>query len=652
MEQRFRLIQGDCLEVMKTFESNTFDSIITDPPYALSEGNSTQRVSERIYNALFKIGFPDLDKLNTQFLESGSFAGVAGDGSALGIKNGAIRKDAGIGVPESAVDLQNDDSVDQEISDGNISPGLGVADGILTDEGQPKNGHFLGDFILKLGDVQALSISGDMPDSCLAEAFYSGFAVPIIAALAPSLPSLDAGFMPIMLGNHDIGLGDNPLSQAFATPSILTLPRTVNTLMLRFDLRGRPVELLATQRTDHLRTIGNFDGAQLVRAFPAASGLSTVAEPYRVRFVIPTADGAYSFYWFHLWTPRDIDVKCIIPRGGFMGKSWDATLPDPQVWREMLRVAKPGAFLLAFGGTRTWHRLASAIEDAGWVLKDTIMYLYGSGFPKSLNISKAIDAHLGAERTEIIGSKLGRPGMAKDGSNQRNGFDHAFGGEKSDAPMNLDITAPATDAAKLWDGWGSALKPAWEPIIVAMKPLEGTFAQNALRWGCAGLNVDGCRVGTKTRTNKKTAEAAQGNGIYGQFGEVETQVHNYGRWPANLTLDQSAADLLDEMSGELHARGNQDTEWQGSTPGQNTYGKYARREISANPGDTGGASRYFTVLPDSEPRFYYTAKASSKERSTGLNGSNHKVQLRSDLTEEQKKWVYQELEKAGVDTSL
>jgi site-specific DNA-methyltransferase (adenine-specific) len=197
------------------------------------------------------------------------------------------------------------------------------------------------------------------------------------------------------------------------------------------------------------------------------------------------------------------------------------------VWaRAALRVAKPGATLLAFGGTRTSHRLACAVEDAGWELRDCMMWVYGQGFPKSANIGKMIDKAAGAER-----EKIGKGTSGKTAGMQNLGPSGISGGD-------FDITAPATPAAKLWDGWGTALKPAWEPIIVAMKPLDGTFAANAVEHEVAGLWIDGGRIGTEQIE-------AHGGGqndkrIYGQgkgIPAIERGANPHvGRWPANLIL--------------------------------------------------------------------------------------------------------------------
>ena len=181
---------------------------------------------------------------------------------------------------------------------------------------------------------------------------------------------------------------------------------------------------------------------------------------------------------------------------GFMGNRWDGSVPPVEVWREMLRVCKPGAFLLAFGGTRTFHRLACNIEDAGWKIRDCLMWLHGQGFPKSHNLSKAIDKKLGAKR-KVVGQK---PNPHRGVSAQ-----HRYGFQSPG--KNIPITAPGTSEAALWDAYGTALKPAWEPILLAMKPLDGKLAPNALKWGCGGLNIRQTRIeGKVTSHNKPTRE--------------------------------------------------------------------------------------------------------------------------------------------------
>lgn len=243
-----------------------------------------------------------------------------------------------------------------------------------------------------------------------------------------------------------------------------------------------------------------------------------------------------------LRTLPDCSVDAVVtdpPYGlAFMGKRWDYDVPSVEVWAECLRVLKPGGHLLAFAGTRTQHRMAVRIEDAGFEIRDLIAWVYGSGFPESLDVSKAIDKAAGAER-EVIGI-AGKSGAAR--SCMAGDF---TGGEYME-------TAPATDAARKWSGWGTALKPALEPITVARKPLAGTVAENVLAHGTGAINVDGCRVGIEGGTAKGNPPKAESNGIYGHGinGACDILDIGKGRWPANLIHDGSEelADLLGDAA--------------------------------------------------------------------------------------------------------
>lgn len=229
-----------------------------------------------------------------------------------------------------------------------------------------------------------------------------------------------------------------------------------------------------------------------------------------------------------------------IGTGGFMGKQWDATgiSHSVELWVECLRVLKPGGHLLAFGGTRTWHRLAVAIEDAGFEMRDSIAWLYGSGFPKSLDVSKAIDKAAGAERTE--GAREWSGGQRRAG----------VMGENLGTQTLVKYDTPATDAAKQWAGWGTALKPAFEPVVVARKPLIGTtVAANVLAYGTGALNIDACRIEGPKPDTTRGASVNQSSmvGALGAQGRIVDD--GRGRWPANVVLDESQAAALDEQSG-------------------------------------------------------------------------------------------------------
>ena len=287
---------------------------------------------------------------------------------------------------------------------------------------------------------------------------------------------------------------------------------------------------------------------------------------------------------------------------GFMGKKWDSTgiAYNIELWQECLRVLKPGGHLLAFGGTRTYHRMTCAIEDAGFEIRDCIQWIYGSGFPKSHDISKAIDKQAGAERKVI-------------GKSSRHGGGIKGNGTSYELPPDIPyITAPATPEVQQWEGWGTALKPANEPIVLARKPLsEKTVAENVLKWGTGGINIDGCRVETNGETPKGSGKGSK-NSIFGQVANSKGNDGNVtpelGRFPANVILDEEAGKLLDEQSGTLKSGLLKAGHPYGLGDGQNVYGKLTGCTKQDTYGDSGGASRFF-----------YCAKASKKERGEGNN---------------------------------
>jgi site-specific DNA-methyltransferase (adenine-specific) len=239
-----------------------------------------------------------------------------------------------------------------------------------------------------------------------------------------------------------------------------------------------------------------------------------------------------------------IDFACTDPPYGlsFMGHEWDHGVPGVPYWDAIQRVCKPGALMLAFGGTRTYHRLTCAIEDAGWEIRDCLMWLYGQGFPKAPDIGVLIDKVKGVKR-EVVGTKLGQPGY----SLADNGRTNEVYGDLHNPAAECAITAPATELAKQWTGWANALKPAWEPIILAMKPLDGTLAHNAERWSVAGLNIHGGRIGSDSTIRTRSDSITDAGGKSAKRSPVVGSAS--GRWPANLLLDTEAAGLLDEQTG-------------------------------------------------------------------------------------------------------
>ena len=334
---------------------------------------------------------------------------------------------------------------------------------------------------------------------------------------------------------------------------------------------------------------------------------------------------------------------------GFMGKGWDATgiAYNVTVWRECLRVLKPGGHLLAFGGTRTWHRLAVAIEDVGFEVRDSIAWLYSQGFPKSLDVSKAIDKAAGAERGIEARSTV----VPFGSGNQRCS---TCGWSRGSQPANCQCnttSTPATPDAERWQGWGTALKPAFEPVVVARKPLQGTVASNVLAHGTGALNVDGCRVGAGLFVPGGGANLPSG-GIMGRknSGKPSTAGHTSGRWPANVVLGHTPdCDVIYEGRGEIRLEGpcapgcpvaeldrqSGESSSRVGKPRGAAHGEgWGMTATGAEYADTGGASRFF-----------YVAKAPTSERP---RYNKSVLRLRAGLTPEQVGHVRARLAEAGV----
>ena len=305
---------------------------------------------------------------------------------------------------------------------------------------------------------------------------------------------------------------------------------------------------------------------------------------------------------------------------GFMGKSWDSSgiAYSVELWTQCLRVLKPGGHLLAFGGTRTWHRLAVAIEDAGFEIRDNIAWLYGSGFPKSHNVALGIDKKQGhANRGRAI------PTASK--------YQASDIEEKNKLTSNpVEAYEAKSEEAAKWDGWGTALKPAHEPIVVARKPLIGTVAQNVLKYGVGALNIDATRIGTGQGvvTFDRTARVEAGNTY--DLGTV-TAMHEsgQGRWPANIILDEYTAELLDEQSGISKSTRNEMPV--ADIRGGKFVGSNRNRDFSTIRGhsDSGGASRFF-----------YVAKASKRDRNEGLDELPDQILMGRDEGQDERQVPY------------
>ena len=379
------------------------------------------------------------------------------------------------------------------------------------------------------------------------------------------------------------------------------------------------------------------------------------------------------------WVTGDT-VSVPAKKGGFMGKDWDSFVPPPAVWEECMRVLKPGGHMAVFAGARTQDLMGLSIRLAGFEIRDTLGWVYGSGMPKSLDVSKAIDkrpgvhhhrefaAHLkekreaaGLSRQDVSERVVGtRSGACWNWEHHQFpkyewwpalrdllGLDEARWGQivaeadrevvgagfridRKDGAVpygsgtetgHYDITAPATSEAQRWDGWGTALKPAIEPIILARKPLDGTVANNVLAHGVGGLNIDACRVGTGgggTRCNNRDATGKclghKGGSAWDTFHGDES---SGGRFPANVLLDEHAAKEMDKQSGVRDDRGGVGNKAKDEQDFPSSYSLKGVPKIAYN--GSGGASRYFPV-------FKYQAKAPKKERPVIEREDGSKIQ--------------------------
>jgi DNA modification methylase len=282
---------------------------------------------------------------------------------------------------------------------------------------------------------------------------------------------------------------------------------------------------------------------------------------------------------------------------GFMGKEWDTgeVVNDPNFWTECLRVLKPGGHLLSFGGTRTYHRMACAVEDAGFEIRDMIQWLYGSGFPKSHDVSKGIDKAAGVERVVSLGK-----------STRHGGGIVGAGTSFEVSPEVPELYAPATDEAKHWEGWGTALKPANEPIVLARKPLsEKTVAANVLKWGTGAINIDGCRVEIDENDVNRRDNASIANPLDGSsYNLKKTQrvpTLQQGRFPANVITDGS-----DEVVAAFPVTGG------GGTPRAKTPVDGSHWNVGGDRSSIPGGATYCDF--GSAARFFYQAKANKKDR--------------------------------------
>ena len=356
---------------------------------------------------------------------------------------------------------------------------------------------------------------------------------------------------------------------------------------------------------DDVTTIHNGDCIEVLSQMPPESVDAIVTDP---PYGLSNTTPAQVADTITKWAGGDRDH---VPAGrGFMGKSWDAFVPPPAVWDECLRVLKPGGHMVVFAGSRTHDLMGLSIRLAGFETKDSMAWLYGSGFPKSHDVGKAIDKLAGAER-EVIG-------LSPHSGNRT--ADMGYRGNVPNEGERL-VTAPATPEAEQWDGWGTALKPAFEPIVLARKPLaEKTVARNVLAHGTGAINIDACRIAGEVPSVPQPVYGVKSDGVtqfgagVGRNGQMSSAPS--GRWPANVLLDEHAAAWVDEQSGVTKSSVRPATGGPIFKSSQSFKGGGEQVDIGdRGHADQGGASRFF-----------YTAKAPKRERPSYTTEDGQTVQ--------------------------
>jgi hypothetical protein len=550
-----QLLLGDCLEVMRTMPDASVDAVVTDPPYGLSQ--ASKRNVRSLNSAMLEVVFPDLADLYAKGLSKAELPFPRDSVLYLDWALRSFGVKTWVGVPEGSVDFKGNAVARKEEVEAAGIGAVGVPDGVLMDEVNAAISELLGEYVLSFRPLGHSAFS-DCERIGLRELGPGRFSVPVVVPADSRLAAfLLSNSLSCAASLADfIRLGDDALAKPKAAPLVVASAAAELVFVLSFDTAAGTCEVLPASGASQLNLIAELVSTERVTARPATGGLPAVFKAYAFSLVGDSAGGTFTVN-FH----REF-LSCLnSSRGGFMGQAWDYDVPSVEIWAECLRVLKPGGHLLAFAGTRTQHRMAVRIEDAGFEIRDMLAWVYGSGMPKSLNVSIAIDRMDASEEQErrrlrftawvrstgatsrqideATGTNMGghyttaasQPAiMTREhleacrhllgdvpewvereadirSVESRNMAEREVVGVQKNAMSGWDmdggtrftdrnITAPATPEAQQWAGWGTALKPALEPITMARKPLEGTVAANVLAHGTGGINVDGCRVGT------------------------------------------------------------------------------------------------------------------------------------------------------------
>ena len=526
MTDAFTLHHGDCLDVLRDMPDASVDAVVTDPPYGLSD-NSTNgsRDPERI---MLEVVLPDCADLYAGAFGDLELPVPIGGVALLDIMLRSLWEKSRVCMPECPVKFDGDvDFGQKDVKDAGV-PATAIPDRKLVDGAHSKVCDNIHDFTFAFASFGDASVADGLT-GCITELGFGRLSVRVIIPFKPSFSGLLCSLLPrdTSFVRNVVRSGDVSGYEALPSGFVVTGSGAEYHAVFSFDLSGALVSVAPAVTAFQDGAAAFLVPSQLIAASSGASCLATKFQSRDISFVGDPAGRAFSVN-IH----KEIIAAATRRRKGFMGKEWDYDVPTVAIWSECLRALKPGGHLLSFGGSRTYHRMAVNVEDAGFEIRDQVMWVYGSGFPKSHNISKAIDKAAGAER-EVVGFDAQKAAQQTPNAGLV-GFSGAQG-------SNGDITAPATPAAQQWDGWGSALKPAHEPVVLARKPLgEKTLAANVLKHGTGAINVDGCRVEGRDRTEYGLANSTRGRGsTYGHPSPNADFDATQGRFPANLIHDGS-----------------------------------------------------------------------------------------------------------------
>lgn len=566
---------GPCLAGMKKhLPDNSVHAIVTDPPYGLSPKSSKKIISDNFFR-LFNIMLPNFYERNPQRIKYSDFVRIPVQDVELSRFEHVPCIKPWISVPKSAVDLQGGIEVGEKKikAGGKLTAGF-TTDDVLVNEIHPDGSKHIGNYVLDFGDAVDFSGSdvsgryfGEFADGC--------FTMPVSSIVAPCFPSLQTHPTSSFFGKgirEDIRCGDDSGGNAGTAGRVLASGGAEGGLVLCFgNLTNGAQKFNPTITTFDKEAVSKFVCPKIVRTFAAAGELSSKFEPCLVRFVADATNGARSVYSFHLYLPKNLLTnlqKAFDNAKGFMRQKWDHDVPPVATWREAYRVLKPGGYMLVACGTRTQHRMAVNIEDAGFEIGDVITWHYGSGMPHGLDVGKAME-------------KKGLISENKQGD---------------------------------WAGYNTQLKPATEFWTLARKPLsEKTTVDNLLVHGTGALNIGASRIPYEAGdrlllggTYGAGRTSGKGTAIFGSAeGTVAFSLPG-GRYPANLVLDDYAAALLDHQAPDCGAAAPVKKTTRGKT--KNSYNPFQAQGDDGRSfrADSGGASRFF-----------YVAKPGPKERGAG-----------------------------------